>query len=62
MLSDLFKDELKVGKVNVQVQGGNQEEWVATALAVAYEEGFPPAYVRHALQANWQRWRLDAAT
>jgi hypothetical protein len=37
MLSDLFKDELKVGKVNVQVQGGNQEEWVATALAVAYE-------------------------
>jgi hypothetical protein len=39
MLSDLFKDELKVGKVNVQVQGGNQEEWVATALAVAYEVG-----------------------
>jgi hypothetical protein len=39
MLSDLFKDELKVGKVNVHVQGGNQEEWVATALAVAYEVG-----------------------
>jgi Prokaryotic membrane lipoprotein lipid attachment site len=39
MLSDLFKDELKVGKVNVNVQGGNQEEWVATALAVAYEVG-----------------------
>jgi hypothetical protein len=39
MLSDLFKDELKVGKVNVQVQAGNQEEWVATALAVAYEVG-----------------------
>jgi hypothetical protein len=39
MLSDLFKDELKVGKVNVRVQGGSTEEWVATALAVAYEVG-----------------------
>jgi hypothetical protein len=39
MLSDLFQDKLKVGTVNVQVQGGNQEEWVATALAVAYKVG-----------------------
>jgi hypothetical protein len=39
MLSDLFQDELKVGKVAVQVQGGSPDEWVATALAVAEEVG-----------------------
>ena len=39
MLSDLFVDQLKVAKVNVQVQGGTQEEWAATALAIAYAVG-----------------------
>jgi hypothetical protein len=39
MLSDLFQDGLKVGKVAVQVQGGSQDEWVATALAVTDEVG-----------------------
>jgi hypothetical protein len=39
MLSDLFINELKVAKVNVQVKGGTQEEWAATALAIAYAVG-----------------------
>jgi hypothetical protein len=38
-LSDLFQNDLKLSKVNVQVDGGSPDEWVATALAIAYEVG-----------------------
>jgi hypothetical protein len=39
MLSDLFIHDLKLAKINVQVQGGSKDEWVATALAIAHEVG-----------------------
>jgi hypothetical protein len=39
MLSDLFINQLKVAKVNVEIEGGTQEEWAATALAIAYAVG-----------------------
>lgn len=35
MLSDLFQNGLKVGNVNVRVNGGTPEEWIATSFAVA---------------------------
>lgn len=35
MLSDLFKDNLKVAKVNVGVTGGTPPEWAATSVAIA---------------------------
>lgn len=39
MLSDLFTSNLKVAKINVHVDGGTPQEWVATALAIAHEVG-----------------------
>ena len=39
MLSDLFINNLKVARINVHVDGGTQQEWVATALAIAHEVG-----------------------
>lgn len=35
MLSDAFKDNLKVAKVHVGVTGGDAEGWAATSIAIA---------------------------
>lgn len=35
MLSDMFKDNLKVARVNVGVTGGTPSEWAATSAAIA---------------------------
>jgi len=38
-MSDQFEGGLKMGSVNAYVDGGTPEEWVATALAIAYAVG-----------------------
>jgi len=35
MLSDLFQNNLKVAKVNASVEGGSENEWIATAILIA---------------------------
>lgn len=35
MSSDLFKNNLKVARINVSVEGGTKEEWAATSIAIA---------------------------
>lgn len=35
MLSDMFKDNIKVARINVRVDGGSSDEWIATAMTVA---------------------------